>query len=80
MRGLKLLGSVQVVGARESQWAGPAASLPGYAAIDVSGHFAISSSLAVWLEGTNLTNAVYQHWKGIQEPPFRLSAGIALAW
>jgi hypothetical protein len=80
MRGLKLLGSVQVVGARESQWAVPASSLPGYATVDVSGRYAVTSSLAVWLEATNLSNAVYQHWKGIQEPPFRLSAGIALAW
>jgi hypothetical protein len=77
---LTLHGSVQVVSGRESQWTGSAASLPGYAAVDVSGHYAFSSSLAIWLEATNLTNAVYQHWKGIQEPPFRLSAGIALAW
>lgn len=77
---LTLRGSVQLVGARESQWSAPAASLPGYATVDVYGTYAISASLSVWLEATNLTNTVYQHWKGIQEPPFRLSAGIALAW
>lgn len=77
---LTLRGSVQLVGARESQWSGSAVSLPGYTTVDVYGTYAIFRSLSIWLEATNLMNTVYQHWNGIQEPPFRLSAGIALAW
>ncbi len=71
---------LQIVHTRESQVSTSSLMLPGYAVIDVSGKYALLSSLSVWLEATNLTNTVYQHWKGLQEPPFRLSAGIALAW
>jgi hypothetical protein len=72
--------SLQIVGARESQWSGASSRLPGYALVDVAGTYAILPGLSLWAEATNLSNSVYQHWKGIQEPPFRVSAGIALAW
>lgn len=77
---LTVRASVQLVHTRESRWTGPSASLPGYVTVDLGATYALFSELSIWAEASNLTNTVYQHWKGIQEPPFRLSAGIALAW
>lgn len=77
---LTVRSSLQVVGSRESGWSGPSSRIAGYAVVDVAGTYAILPTLSLWAEMANLSNTVYQHWKGIQEPPFRLSAGIALAW
>ncbi|MCU0452584.1 MAG: hypothetical protein MUE68_02920 [Bacteroidetes bacterium] len=77
---LTVRSSLQIVHTRETQWLGASSALPEYIVVDVVGSYAVLPSLSVWSEVTNLSNSVYQHWKGIQEPPFRLSAGIALAW
>ncbi len=77
---LTLRASLQIVHEREAAWAGPSATLPGYSVVDLHGSYALTSNVTLWTSVTNLTNAVYEHWKGYQEPPFRISAGAAVAW
>ena len=77
---LTLSASLQIVHTRESSWAGPSATLPGYAVVDVHGSFSVLPTVTLWTDVTNLTNAVYEHWKRYQEPPFRMSVGVAVAW
>lgn len=77
---LTLRASLQIVHEREAAWAGPSVTLPGYSVVDLHGSYALTSNVTLWTSVTNLMNVVYEHWKGYQEPPFRLSAGAAVAW
>lgn len=77
---LTLSASLQIVHTRESSWAGPSVTLPGYAVVDVHGSYSVLPTVTLWTDVTNLTNAAYEHWKRYQEPPFRLSVGVAVAW
>lgn len=77
---LTVRASLQIVHEREAAWAGTSVTLPGYSVVDLYGSYKVIPNVTLWTSATNLTNAVYEHWKGYQEPPFRLSAGVAIAW
>ena len=77
---LTFRSSLQFVHTRETSLTGSSARLSGYTRIDVRGAYSVTSSIALWAAAANLTNAIYQHWAGYQEPPFQLSLGAAATW
>ncbi len=55
-------------------------TLPSILLIGLRCEYALIQQATVFLDVQNLLNQQYEYWRGYQEDPFILSAGIALRW
>ncbi len=56
------------------------ATLPSILLIGLRGEYQVIQQANVFLDIQNLLNQTYEYWKGYQESPFMISAGVSIRW